>query len=320
MPLFAAIMQKLADPLLFAIIGGMVAFGHSVGAFVGLLSAFQVLVAGFAALGLLDWTTALAADFGCPEEWCGAAAFLMVFVMVWAVTRVAIGSLVKEDAVRFPPPFDGVAGAVAGGLAGIILSASALVALSMMPLPDDFRLKTSELRLDFGPRLLAAFGAIATTDGDARSILLEGEPGLEFIPPEPEEPSPDGQSAGADSADGVAASTDDDTADAAADAADELAEDDLSILWGEPFGDTNGNGAFDAGEPFLDTDGDGFYTERLEEDDRNANGVRDIGLMERYRVGGGRWDHVIVVTPPEAAAPDEEEADEEAMEEAAEAQ
>jgi hypothetical protein len=331
MALFAAVAQKLADPLLFAIIAGMAAFGHSVGAFVGLLSALQVLLACFAALGLLDWMTVLAADVGCPEEWCGVAAFLVVFVVVWAVTRVAIGSRVKEDSVRFPPPFDGVAGAVAGGLAGMILSASALVALSMMPLPEEYRLKTSELRLDLAPRLLAAFGGIATTDADARGILLDGEPGFEYVPPEPEEPPADDSTGGQPADPGTDAKANtgidpdpDPDADEGEDA-DEDEDEELPILWGEPFVDSDGNGAFDAGEPFLDTDGDGFYTEKREEDDRNGNGIRDIGLVERYRVFGGRWDRVIVVPPPEADAldddaADENAADEEAMEEAADAQ
>lgn len=322
MPLFAALAQKLADPLLFAIIAGMAVFGHSAGAFVGLLSALQVLAASFAALGLLDWMTTLAADLGCPEEWCGAAAFLAVFLAVWAVTRVAIGSLVKEDAVRFPPPFDGAAGAVAGGVAGMILSASALVALSMMPLPDDYRLKTSELRLDLAPRLLRGFAAIAApAEDDAgmgiREILLDGEPGPEFIPPEPDEESPEGESTGPEGESSGELPTS--TAQADSDAADEeIAEDDLPILWGEPFVDTSGNGAYDAGEPFLDVNEDGFYTERFEEDDRNGNGVRDIGLLERYRVFGGRWDRVIVVPPPEAAPDEEDAADEEATEQAEE--
>lgn len=310
MPFFATVTQKLADPLLFAIIAGMAAFGHSTGAFVALLSAFQVLVATFAALGLLDWMTTLVSEFGCPEEWCGGVAFLSVFVVIWAVSRVAIGSFVKEDVVRFPPPFDAVGGAVVGAFAGMVLSASLLVAVSMMPVPTAYRLNTAPLRLDFGPRLLAAFASIATADAEARAILLGGEPGYEYLPAEPNDESvPD------------EGSVDEDTAAEGDDPRPDEEMDEPPPLWGEPFLDVNGSGTWDDGEPFFDTDGDGSYTVRLEENDLNTNGIRDIGLVERYRVGGGRWDRVVVVPPPPENDPatEEEEMDEEAMEEDAEA-
>lgn len=301
MPLFAAVIQRLADPVLFLLIAGMAVFGHTTGAFVAILSAFQVLAATFAALGLLDWMTALVAEVGCPEEWCGLTAFLVSFVVVWAVSRVAIGSLVKEDSVRFPPPYDGVAGAVAGIVAGIVLGAAVLLALSMAPLPADFRPDTSKLRLDFGPRMLAIFGSIATSDSDARAILLDGEPGLEYIPPDDatgdESTASDERPEGTDA--GVA-----DESDTGADTDDE------PPLWGEPFQDANSNGSFDTDEPFLDSDGNGVYSEKLEENDLNGNGIRDIGLVERYRIGGGRWDRMIVVSPSAADPEDGGEGDE----------
>lgn len=311
MPLFAAVIQRLADPVLFLVIAGMAVFGHTTGAFVALLSAFQVLAATFAALGLLDWMTALVAEVGCPDEWCGLTAFLVSFVVVWAVSRVAIGSLVKEDSVRFPPPYDGVAGAVAGAVAGIVLGAAVLLALSMAPLPADFRPDTSKLRLDFGPRMLAIFGSITTSDSDTRAILLDGEPGFEYIPPDDttgdESTASDERPEGADA---VTASGGPDDADVADESDTETNTDDEPPLWGEPFQDSNSNGSFDSDEPFLDSDGNGVYSEKLEENDLNGNGIRDIGLVERYRIGGGRWDRMIVVAPSAADPEDEGEGDE----------
>jgi hypothetical protein len=71
----------------------------------------------------------------------------------------------------------------------------------------------------------------------------------------------------------------------------------------EVFVDLNGNAQRDSGEPSIDADGNDRFSARVRYADVNANGRRDIGLLERYSLG--RWDLVTVeedLPRPTAAA------------------
>ena len=59
----------------------------------------------------------------------------------------------------------------------------------------------------------------------------------------------------------------------------------------ETFVDRDANGRHDAGEEYLDADNNHAFSPRRLFHDANGNGRRDIGLLERYRLG--RWDHVV---------------------------
>lgn len=63
-----------------------------------------------------------------------------------------------------------------------------------------------------------------------------------------------------------------------------------SILASEPFADTNGNGAWDAGagEPYLDVDADGSFTRELTWADAAGDGLRSTGLRDCYRLADWR--------------------------------
>lgn len=66
----------------------------------------------------------------------------------------------------------------------------------------------------------------------------------------------------------------------------------------ELFADTNGDGQYsaDAGERYLDDDDNKTFTPGLPFQDTNANGLRDIGLLERYRLGA--WNKLRVMHHP----------------------
>ena len=75
----------------------------------------------------------------------------------------------------------------------------------------------------------------------------------------------------------------------------------------ELFVDVDGNDAFDDGEPYLDADGNGSFTIQLPFTDANGNGWRDVGLIERYRLGSWRNTKVLyaptIDSPPTADVP-----------------
>lgn len=88
----------------------------------------------------------------------------------------------------------------------------------------------------------------------------------------------------------------------------------MTLLYGEPFAgdvgstsiasetfiDLNRDGWRDADEAFLDADGDHAFSPRLPFLDPNANGRRDIGLLERYRLGC--WE-LVTMMPGDPATP-----------------
>ena len=64
----------------------------------------------------------------------------------------------------------------------------------------------------------------------------------------------------------------------------------------ELFADRNANDEFDDGEPYLDADGNGSFTIQLPYVDKNGNGRREVGLVERYRLGA--WRNATVFYAP----------------------
>lgn len=279
----STLFQRLADPLLLLVLIGMAAYGFRHGAFLAAIAAMQVLAAGLLGIALLDETTEIAALAGCPAAWCGSVAFLAVFLAVIVAIRLAVGATVSEDAVRFSPTVDTTLGAIVGLLGGMMLCSGILVACSMSPLTGMMRFDPAGIRLDMGPKLLSAFARLAAAP-EPRSRILAGEASLPYVPSETDEENE---------------KPDDETKDARVSEKDREKKEPPPVppLVGEPFADDNANGLFDEGEPFLDIDKSGGYTPAMTFTDSNGNGRRDIGLMERYRIGRGRWDRIIVVAP-----------------------
>jgi len=78
------------------------------------------------------------------------------------------------------------------------------------------------------------------------------------------------------------------------------------LVCSELFADANGNGSYDGGdagkERYIDADRNGAFTPQLPFADANANGKRDVGLLERYRLGA--WERATVMHSPTIASPD----------------
>jgi len=282
----STLFQHLADPVLLLVLVGMAAYGFRHGVFLATIAAMQVLAAGLLGIALLDETTEIVTLAGCPAAWCGGVAFLAVFLAAIVAIRLAVGATVREDAVRFSPAVDTTLGAIVGLLGGMMLCSGILVACSMSPLAGMMRFDPAGIRLDMGPKLLSAFARLAAAP-NARPRILDGEASLPYVPPETDEENE---------------TTEDQTKDASGAEKDREKEEPPPVppLVGEPFADDNANGLFDEGEPFLDVDKSGGYTAAMTFTDSNGNGRRDIGLLERYRIGHGRWDRIIVVAPPAA--------------------
>jgi hypothetical protein len=176
--------------------------------------------------------------------------------------RFAIGGAVGEETLRFSPLIDKIGGVLMGGLAGMVIAGTLLVVLSVMPIPAAYAIDGSQTKYDLGTGVLKTFARLIEPAAAAREVLLNGE-----------------GPAGGESPAGEAA------------AAPETSE---------LFVDSNGNGLFDgegeAAEGHLDHDGNSRFTPRVVFADRNENGVRDIGLLERYRLRA--WQKLRVLHYP----------------------
>ena len=186
---------------------------------------------------------------------------LPVSIGVLAVTtavavRFAIGGAVEEDTLRFSTLIDKIGGVLVGGLAGAVIAGTLLVVLSALPIPAAYRIYGTQTKFDLGTQVLTIFAGLMEGDATARRVLLNGEAPAD------------------DPASGLETS--------------------------EVFVDANGNGLFDGegdgAEGYLDHDRNGSFTPRVAFTDNNGNGVRDIGLLERYRLGA--WQKLRVLHYP----------------------
>ena len=310
MLLAVSILQRFGDLIVGGVVLALVAFGVQNGLFLAVLTGMQALLALVFALAFADPLAALLTTFELPIIYAFPAAFGLLLVGTAVAARLVMGGYVPAEVVRFAPIIDKLGGALVGAVAGIILAGTLLIACSIAPVPEAFRLDGSTLGYDMGTRMLRTFARCVEPDDAKRAVLLDGEPGS--VP----EPSPDVAPAVPDAADTKANAV----------AQQEQANRDKPVdndkqdkqdkkgkkakaenppptppaapapppRWSEPFADLNGNKQHDEGEPYLDTDRDKAFTARLVVNDPNANGKRDIGLLERYRLHAwGR--HVISV-------------------------
>ena len=307
MLLAVSILQRFGDLIVGGVVLALVAFGVQNGLFLAVLTGMQALLALVFALAFADPLAALLTTFELPIVYAFPAAFGLLLVGTAVATRLVMGGYVPAEVVRFAPIIDKLGGALVGAVAGIILAGTLLIACSIAPVPEAFRLDGSTLGYDMGTRMLRTFARCVEPDDAKRAVLLDGEPGS--VP----EPPPDVAPAVLDAADTKGNAV----------AQQEQANRDKSLdndkqdkkgkkakaenppptppapplpppRWSEPFADLNGNKQHDDAEPYLDTDRDKAFTARLVVNDPNANGKRDIGLLERYRLHAwGR--HVISV-------------------------
>jgi hypothetical protein len=284
MPL-AGLMQTLGDLVVIGIVLGLAFFGFSSGLFVATLTAMHALVTFVVALGFAQPFAGLLVSLDMPPIFAFPVAFGILAVGIAVALRLLMGSYVPADAVEFEPIIEKVGGGLLGGIAGVIVAGTVLVALSIMPLPESLRLDPTSLRFDVGGGLLRTFARVAVPDTAQRTILLEGdavgtegdgwkvvttddETGAREYPEKPLPPEPP--------ADGSPPP--------------EFTPPPPGIL-SEPFADLNGNGDWDNGEPYLDLFADRQFTKAAlwqpkTFPDHAYVGVKEgffVGIQERYR-------------------------------------
>ena len=315
MLLAASILQRFGDLIVGGVVLALVAFGVQNGLFLAVLTGMQVLLALVVALAFADPLSALLTTFELPVAYAFPAAFGLLLVGTAVATRLAVGGYVPDEVVRFAPIIDKLGGALVGAVAGMILAGTLLIACSIAPVPDAFRIDGSTLGYDMGTRMLRTFARCVETDDAKRAVLLDGEPGTVAEPlPAVDPPVLDAADAKADA---LAQQEqpkrdkplDNDKQDKKGKKAkaenpppQPPAPPPPPPLWSEPFADLNGNKQHDDGEPYLDTDRDKAFTARLVVNDPNANGKRDMGLLERYRLHAWGRQVISVVTLDEVMA------------------
>jgi uncharacterized membrane protein required for colicin V production len=316
MLLAASILQRFGDLIVGGVVLALVAFGVQNGLFLAVLTGMQALLAIVVALAFADPLAAVLTTFELPVVYAFPLAFGLLLIGTAVATRLAMGGYVPAEVVRFAPIIDKLGGALVGAVAGIILAGTLLIACSIAPVPEAFRLDGSTLGYDMGTRMLRTFARCVEPDDAKRAVLLDGEPGTVPEPlPAVDPPVLDAAAANGDAlAQQEQAKRDkpldndkEDKQDkkgkkAKAENPPPPAPPPPPPRWSEPFADFNGNKQHDDGEPYLDTDRDNAFTARLVVNDPNANGKRDIGLLERYRLHAWGRQVISVVALDEVAA------------------
>ena len=320
MLLAASILQRFGDLIVGGVVLALVAFGVQNGLFLAVLTGMQAILALVVALAFADPLAAVLTTFELPVVYAFPVAFGLLLIGTAVATRLAMGGYVPAEVVRFAPIIDKLGGALVGAVAGIILAGTLLIACSIAPVPEAFRLDGSTLGYDMGTRMLRTFARCVEPDDAKREVLLDGEPGSVPEPlPAVDPPVLDAAAAKGDAlAQQEQAKRDKPLDNDKQDKQDKKSKKSKAEnpplpppappppppppRWSEPFADFNGNKQHDDGEPYLDTDRDKAFTARLVANDPNANGKRDIGLLERYRLHAWGRQVISVVTIDEVIA------------------
>lgn len=284
MLLAASVLQRFGDLIVAGIVLAMVAFGVQNGLFLTVLVGMQALVTLVVALAFADPLAAVLVSFELPVVYAFPAAFGLLLVGAAVASRLAVGGYVPAEAVRFAPVIDKLGGALVGSVAGIILAGTLLIVCSIAPIPAAFQLDGSKLGYDMGTRMLRTFARCVEPNEAKREVMLKGEPGSVPEPvPAPASPPPEA-SAGKNSEGDQPEKPGRPPRKAKPEQPPLPPPPPPPPHWSEPFVDWNGNKAHDDSEPYLDTDRDNAFSPRLVFNDANGNGVRDVGLLERYRL------------------------------------
>jgi uncharacterized membrane protein required for colicin V production len=296
MLLAASMLQQLGDLLVGGVVLALLAFGVQNGLFLAVLAGFQALVALVVALAFADPLAAVLVTFELPPLYAFPAAFGLLLIGTAVATRLLVGGYVPDEVVRFAPVIDKLGGGLVGAVTGIIIAGTLLIACSIVPVPEAFRLDGSALGYDMGTRMLRTFARCVEPDDAKRAILLDGEPGT--VPEaSPVVPSPPVTADGG--RDQKVANDKQGAKGKKAKPEPEKQPEPPPPRWSEPFADLDGNKQHDDGEPYIDTDRDNAFTPGLVINDPNGNGKRDIGLLERYRLHTWGQQVISVVTVDE---------------------
>ncbi len=252
----ASSLQPLGTLLVLAIVAGMAAFGFQYGLFLAILAGLGAIATLLVTFGLGEAVAGLLVAAEMPVDYALPVSIGALALAMAVGVRFAIGGAVGEDTLRFSTLIDKIGGVLVGGLAGVVIAGILLVVLSALPIPAAYRIDGTQTKYDLGTRVLKTFARLIESDAAKREILLNGEGAA-------------GENPG-------------------------------GLETSELFVDTNGNGLFDGegdgAERHLDHDGNSSFTPRVAFTDTNGNGVRDIGLLERYRLAA--WQKLRVLHYP----------------------
>jgi uncharacterized membrane protein required for colicin V production len=301
----AGIFQTLASLLAVAIVLGFIAYGFIHGMFRSVLVGMQALVAFVVTLTFIPTLTEILIAIDMPPSYAFPVALLVLAIGTAVGIHILIEKYIPSESIPLLSVIDKIGGAFIGGTTGYVAAGGLLVGLSLMPLPESYRLNRSELQFDFGTPMLRTFARIIEPDSDKRNRLLKGEvwptvgnenDTLQY-PEKPLPPEPTNLPAGQIPPPFVPPPPN---------------------IWSEPFVDLNDNKQRDDDEVvYLDDNDDGQFTENALSAPPDDNDMkRFVGLLDRYqennwwrwRVNQATWEDLYPVEKPEGTPVDPEEA------------
>ena len=298
MVLLAGIFQTLASLLTVAIVFGFIAYGFTHGMFRSVLVGMQALVAFVVTLTFIPTLTEILIAIDMPPVYAFPIALFILAIGTAFGIHMLIEKYIPSESIPLLSVIDKIGGAFIGGTAGYVAAGGFLVALSLIPLPESYRLKYSELQFDFGAPMLRTFVRIIEPDGDKRNRLLKGEVwptvgienGIPQYPEKPQPPEPTNLPAGQTLPAFVLPPTN---------------------VWSEPFVDLNNNKQHDDNEVvYLDQNNDRRFTENALIPPPDDNDLKYfVGLLDRYqknnwwrwRVNEASWENLYPVQNPEVS-------------------
>jgi hypothetical protein len=269
-------MNHLPDLFVVGVVLTMSVHGARKGLFHSIILGLTAIASIILALSFWDLLAASLVAADVPPLFAPVAALLAISTAAAAGIHFGLHRIIAGRVLRLSPTVDGLGGGLAGALAGFSIAGMALIVWSMLPLPTLMRTNPRRMALDAGEKMLTTVTQCLERDPQARLRLLAGEPCGRPSRPRTRSLAPERDRYPAN------------------------ASKPLLGLSSEVFADLNLNSMHDVGEPYLDEDDDEAFSPAVPYDDRNANGKRDIGLLERYRLGS--WDRALSVAATEEPA------------------
>jgi len=182
----------VGDLLVLGAIGYCAVLGYSRGMRPAVVVALELFFSLALALLLAESVAAILApvlasvggrDFD-AETWSLLVAFATVFsitvaVLQTAVPRGLVYPVEDDDSFADDTPLtqpQQIGGAILGAASGVLLVGVALILLSMLPLPVDYRFRSTAMLYDVGAFCLRGFSHVAGWGPGGRSVLVYGEP------------------------------------------------------------------------------------------------------------------------------------------------
>lgn len=239
------------------LVATLACLGLKSGLFLSLVGALAVVTAFGGGLAL---SPRLAAYFE-SLHWMPALvlplAYFLILTVILLAAKAATAVCIREDDAWLSPRIDRFGGGLVGAFTGWLLTGALLVGWSMIELPDGVRPPTPSSTHDAGSWMLKMFARLCEPKKAKRERLLDGDVVREK------------GAAGGD-----------------------------VVLATEPFDDVDLDGRRGEKEPFIDHDADGGFTIRQPVTDESGavNGMRDVGLLDRYWLSA--WRRMRVLHPP----------------------